>query len=172
MKKWIGALCSALAGVLSLVFLSLPVFTVDMGTLGSEKTSGWKMLTDKTVGEADITAVTWYRIFAWILVVLAIVLIVMAVLQILANLNVIKMPAILTTINNFALLALVVVSILALVANYGIRSEQIDMVTDAFGKEAGKEAAKAYGVGASLWVVTVVNAIAAVCANVFAKKAD
>ena len=103
MKKWIGAICSALAGVLSLVFLSLPAFVMDMGVLGEEKFSGWKLLTDKDLGKADMTAVTWYRIFAWILVVLAIVLIVLAVLQILANLNVIKMPEILTTINNYAL---------------------------------------------------------------------
>ena len=29
MKKWIGALCSALAGVLSLVFLAIPAFSIE-----------------------------------------------------------------------------------------------------------------------------------------------
>lgn len=168
MKKWIGALCSGLAGILSLVFLAIPAFTMDMG-VAEEKYSGWKLLTDKAIGEADLTAVTWYRIFVWILVVLAVILIVLAVLQVLANLNVVKMPAILSKINAYALIALALVSILALVANFGIRSEQIDIIKDAFGKEAAKEAGEVYKVGASLWVVAIVNLIAAVMGKVFGK---
>jgi len=168
MKKWIGALCSALAGVLSLVFLAMPALSFK--AFGeTETTSGWKLLTDADVAEAGYKAVTWYRIFAWILVVLAVVLIVMAVLQILANLNVIKMPAILNTIGKFALIGLVVVSILALVANFGIRAEMIDEM-------GGKKVLEAIGVklavGASLWVVAIVNLIAAVCGKLFAKNED
>lgn len=171
MKKWIGALCSGLAGVLTLVFLSIPAFVMDMG-VGKEKYSGWNILTDKQWKEADLTAVTWYRIFVWILVVLAVVLIVLAVLQILANLNVVKMPAILSKVNAYALIALAIVSILALVANFGIRSEQIDAVKDMFGKEAAKEAKEVYSIGASLWVVAIVNLIAAVMGKVFGKAED
>ena len=43
MKKWIGALCSALAGALSLVFLAIPAFKVDY-TYATESFSGWKLL--------------------------------------------------------------------------------------------------------------------------------
>lgn len=162
MKKWIGALCSALAGALTLVFLALPgIVTKVLGT--TENVSGWRMLTE---GKADMTATTWYRIFAWIMVVLAIVLIVLAVLQILANLNIIKMPEILAKVNNFALIALVLVSILALVANFGIRAEMID---DAGGKDVLKLLDASVSVGASLWLVSIVNLVAAACANVFAK---
>ena len=169
MKKWIGALCSALAGVLSLVFLAIPAFVFGSGS-SKESYSGWEVLTDSDWGKANMTAVTWYRVFVWIVVVLAIVLIVLAVLQILANLNVIKMPAILTTINKVALIALVVVSILALVATFGIRSEFIDPAKDAGLKgDALKKYKEMYNVGASLWVVSIVNLVTAVCANLFAK---
>lgn len=172
MKKWIGALCSGLAGVLSLVFLAIPAFSFDMGLGGKESYSGWKLLTDSDIAKADYTAVSWYRIFAWILVVLAIVLIVVAVLQILANLNVVKMPAIVDTIAKFALIALVVVSILALIANFGIRSEMLDELKEMGApKEYIKEYGKALSIGASLWIVAGVNLVAAVCANLFAKKA-
>ena len=171
MKKWIGALCSALAGALSLVFLCIPALTFEM--MGEKESySGWKLLTDEAIGKSEYTAVTWYRIFAWILVVLAIVLIVIALLQVLANLNVIKMPAIIDTIGKYALIALAVVAILTLVANIGIRAEMIGEYEKLGAPEAIiKEYKKALSVGASLWVVAGINLVAAVCANLFAKKA-
>ena len=170
MKKFLGAIISGLAGVLSLVFLSLPAFVVDGGALGKENVSGWKILTDEAWGKADMTAVTWYRIFAWILVVLAIILIVVAVLQLLSALGVIKMPAMVSTIGAYALIALVVVSILALIANFGIRNEMIDAYKDVFGKELAKEYGKTLSVGAALWIVSIVNLIAAVCGKMFKSK--
>ena len=177
MKKWIGALCSALAGVLSLVFLAIPAFKVDY-TYATESFSGWKLLnTDffndiaKAANKDTLTALTWYRVFAWAIVVLAIVLILVAVLQILANLNVIKMPAIIDTVGKFALIALVVASVCALAANFGIRNEVFDVAEDLIGKDGAKELIKHYTVGASLWVVAGINLVAAVCANLFAKKA-
>ena len=177
MKKWIGALCSALAGALSLVFLCIPAFVVDF-SYAPEKYSGWKLLNTKdfneiaeVAGKETLTALTWYRVFAWILVVLAIVLIVIALLQVLANLNVIKMPAIIDTVAKYALIALAVVAILALVANFGIRSEILDVAKDVVGEDGAKEMAKYYKIGASLWVVAGINLVAAVCANLFAKKA-
>ena len=173
MKKFLGAIVSGLAGVLSLVFLAIPAFVFDGGALGKEKVSGWKILTDKAWGEADMTAVTWYRIFAWIMVVLAIVLIVVAVVQLLSALNVIKVPAIVDTVAKYALIALAVVSILALIANFGIRSEMIDPAKDAGLKgDALKAYEDRYKVGASLWIVAIVNTIAAVCGNLFGKAKD
>lgn len=177
MKKWIGALCSAVAGALSLVFLSIPAFAVEM--MGEKESySGWKLLnTDdfemfaKLANKDSLTALTWYRVFAWILVVLAIVLMVVAVLQILANLNIIKMPAIINTVGKFALIALVVVSVCALAANFGIRSEVLDICEDLAGAEYAKELGKFFKVGASLWIVAGINLVAAVCANLFAKEA-
>ena len=169
MKKWIGALCSGLAGALTLIFLALPGLAYKINFLGfkeSDTTSGWKMLTE---GKSDMTALTWYRIFAWIVVVLAIVLIVLAVLQVLANLNVIKMPEILAKVNNFALIALVLVSILALIANFGIRAE---MIKEMGGKDVLESIGTSVSVGASLWLVSIVNLVAVVCANVFAKAKD
>ena len=155
--------------MLSLVFLSLPILSMDYGIGDKENVSGWKVLTDKAWGEADMTAVTWYRIFAWILVVLAIVLIVVAVLQLLSALNVVKVPAIISTIGAYALIALAVVSILTLIANFGIRGELIDQAAK-FGDAAEKAAKEAYSVGAGLWVVAIVNVIAAVCGKVFKAK--
>lgn len=168
MKKWIGALCSGLAGVLTLVFLSIPALTADLGK--EFKYSGWKLLTDSDLGKADFTAVTWYRIFAWILVVLAVVMIVVAVLQVLANLNIVKMPAILNTVANYALIGLVVVSVLALVANFGIRADWINLFKEpGMPKEVVKEIKEAFSVGAALWIVSIVNLVVAACANVFAR---
>ncbi|MBQ7798201.1 MAG: hypothetical protein IJ371_03675 [Clostridia bacterium] len=168
MKKFLGAIVSGLAGVLSLVFLAMPAFKAK----GAGSESGWDLLTDKAIGESDMTAVTWYRIFAWILVVLAIVLIIVAVLQLLSALNVIKLPAIVNTIAKYALIALAVVSVLALVANFGIRSESIDNFKEYFGKAAAKEYGKNLSVGASLWIVSIVNIVAAVCSKVFVKAED
>ena len=168
MKKWIGALCSGLAGVLSLVFLAIPAISTEVYGV-KENYSGWKLLTDDLVGKWEYTAVTWYRIFAWVLVVLAVVLIVMAVLQVLANLNIIKMPAILNTINKYALIAIALVAVLTLIANFGIRAEMIDEVG---GKKILEVMKASVSVGASLWLVAIVNLVAGVCANVFdrAKK--
>ena len=169
MKKFLGAIVSGLAGVLSLVFLSLPAFIIDRDILGESNTSGWKMLTE---GESKLTALTWYRVFAWVLVVLAVVLIVVAIIQLLSAFNIIKVPAIVDTCAKYALIALAVVSVLALVANFGIRSEFIDPFKDAGLKgDALKAYEDMYKVGASLWVVSIVNIVAAVCGNLFAKKA-
>ena len=170
MKKFLGAIISGLAGVLSLVFLALPVLSVDFGIGDAETVSGWKVLTDEAWGKADMTAVTWYRILAWILVVLAIVLVVVAVIQLLSSLNIIKVPAIVGKVGNYALITLAVVSILALIANFGIRAELINQAEKFGGEIAKKAASEAYSVGAALWIVAIVNAIAAVCGNLFKAK--
>ncbi|MFQ6723717.1 MAG: hypothetical protein ACLRFE_00080 [Clostridia bacterium] len=178
MKKFLGAIVSGLAGVLSLVFLSIPAFTVDL-TISTEKYSGWKLLKTedfdviaKSTNKETLTALTWYRILTWILIVVAVVLIVLAVLQLLSALKVVKMPAIIDTAAKYALIVLAVVSILALIANIGIRSEIINTAKDLGLKDKALDAVKdMYAVGASLWIVAIVNAIAAVCGNLFAKKA-
>jgi len=169
MKKWIGALCSGLAGVLSLVFLAMPAFT--MKAFGAKESfSGWDILTKKEWAELDLTAVTWYRIFAWIMVVLAIVLIVVAILQVLANLGVIKMPAIVSTVAKYALIAIAVAAVLTLVANFGIRAEYIKEIVG--GKKVLEAAKGSISVGIALWFAAIVNVAAAVCGKLFAKNED
>lgn len=176
MKKFLGAIISGLAGVLSLVFLAIPAFTIDYGVI-NQKYSGWDLLTTKDIAndfklmnKDSVVALNWYRIFAWVIVVVAVILIVLAVLQLLSSLNIIKMPAIIDTIAKYALIALAVASILALIANFGLRAEHIDVYKDLGAKgEALKRIKKAYDVGASLWIVSIINLIAAACANVFAK---
>lgn len=166
MKKWIGTISSALAGILTMVFLAIPALTMKT-PLGSENYSGWDILTDKAFADIDFTSVTWYRIFAWIMVVLAIILIVMAVLQLFANLKVIKMPAILSTINSVALIAIAIFAILTLIANFGIRAEFIDMFG---GKEILELSNSKIVVNASLWLTAILNVITAVCGSLFAQK--
>ncbi len=166
MKKWIGALCSGLAGVLSLVFLALPAFALK-GYGFKESYSGYDLLTKKEWGEMDLTAVTWYRIFAWIMVVLAIVLIIVAILQVLANLNVIKMPEIISKVAKYALIAIAVSAVLVLVAGFGLRAEYIKEIVG--GKKVLEAAKGSVSVGIALWLAAVVNVVAAVCAKVFAK---
>ena len=111
-------------------------------------------------------------ILAWIIVVVAVVLIVLAVLQLLSALNIVKIPAIIDTVAKYALVALAVVSILALIANIGIRAEFIDYYEDNKAPAAIiKDLKESLKIGASLWIVAITNAIAAVCGNLFAKKA-
>lgn len=178
MKKFLGAIISGLAGVLSLVFLAIPAFTIDFG-LTTEKYSGWKLLktddiTDlaKSVKMDGVTALTWYRILTWIIVVVAIVLIIVAVLQLLSCLGIVKLPAIIDTVAKYALIALAVVSVLALIANFGIRAEFIDYYKDNKAPEALIKSLKEdLTVGTALWFVAITNVIAAVCGNLFTKKA-
>ena len=170
MKKWMGAICSAVASILTFIFLAIPAFTVKMSAMGmseKENASGYKILTDKDWGDIDFTAVTWYRIFAWILIVLAVVLLVLAVLQILSNLNVVKMPNIVETINFYALIAFAVVAILALISLFGIRAEYFDR----FGVTAkqAKELGLTISIGASLWIVSIVAVLSAVANAVLPK---
>jgi len=169
MKKFLGAIISALAGVLSLVFLVIPALSFKVAGETVEKYSGWKLLTDSDLGKADYTALTWYRIFAWVLVVLAIVMIVVAVLQLLSALNVVKLPAIVNTVAKYALIALAVVAVLTLVANFGLRAELVDEMG---GKKMLDLMKAKISVGASLWIVSIANILAAVCGNLFVKKAD
>ena len=176
MKKFLGAIISGLAGVLSLIFLAIPAFSIN--TIEDKSYSGWKLLNTKDFAEIakagdkeTLTALTWYRVFAWILVIIAIVLIVLAVLQVLSTLNIVKMPAIIDTVAKYALIALAVVSIGALIANMCIRSEILNIAEDIAGKTIAKEMGKYYKTGAALWVVAITNIAAAVCGNLFVKKA-
>lgn len=170
MKKWIGAICSAVASVLTFIFLAIPAWVVKFNVLGmstTDKYSGYKLLTDKEIGESDFTAVTWYRIFAWILIVLAVILLVLAVLQILANLNVVKMPEVVGKVNAYTLIAFAVVAILALVALFGIRAEYFNEL-HVTAKEA-KEAGLTIAVSAGLWLTSIVAVVAAVVNAVLPK---
>lgn len=171
MKKWIGAICSGLAGVLTLIFLAMPAFVLDYGAFGKDKYSGYKLLSTKDFAEAD-TAIGWYRIFAWILIVLAVVMIVIAVLQILNNLNVVKMPAILDKVGMLGLVALAIVAVLTLLATFGIRWEFLDLAKDwGIKGDSLKEFKDRLVVGVSIWFVVIANIVTAVCANVFGRKA-
>lgn len=170
MKKWIGAICSAVASVLTFIFLAIPAFTIKATVLGvstSEDYSGYKLLTDKNLGDAGYTAITWYRIFAWVLIILAVVLLVLAVLQILANLKIVKMPEVVGKVNAYTLIVFAVVAILALIAVFGIRAECFDDM-HLTAKEA-KELGITISVAASLWLTSIVAVISAVVNGVLPK---
>ena len=176
MKKFLGAIVSGLAGVLSLIFLAIPAFSVEIAG-DATKYSGWKLLKTKdfveiakVANKETLTSLTWYRVFAWILIIIAIALIVLAVLQLLSTLNIVKMPAIIDVVAKYALIALAVVSIATLIANMCVRSEILSIAEDIAGKELAEEMGKYYKIGASLWVVAITNIAAAVCGNLFVKN--
>ena len=158
MKKFLGAIISGAVGVLTLIFLTMPAFEKE-SLLKTNKYSGWDLLTNKGVGKWEFTAVNWYRIFAWVLVVLAVILIVMAVIQLLSSLGIVKISKMFTKLTIWTLVAILVVSVLTLAANFGIRGEWIDVT----------RAKDAYGVGVSLWFVAITNLIGAVAGKVFVK---
>ena len=169
MRKWIGAICSILASALTLSFLRIRAFEINLGVIEQGKYSGWELLTNKKVSEWDFASVKWYRIFTWILIVLAILLIVLSILQILANLNVLKISIILTRIGKVSLIALVIISVFTLLANIGIRTEWIDFFKNPSSEALGK-IKEALEVGFSLWIISIVNLIIMFCCVIFAKN--
>lgn len=115
MKKYIGAFASALAGILTFVFLSLDGL-VSKTTAGSLSTSngisGWDILS--TEGSSP-EGIVLYKIAVIAMIVLASLLIISAVVIILKNAKVFKSKAKFNVINNILLALFALSTILAFV---------------------------------------------------------
>ena len=173
MKKYIGALCSGIASILTFVFLALPAWAMERvyaSVTFGESFSGYQLISGKA-GDVDLTeleigALSRYRIFAIILLVLAVILALYTIVMILANLKVIKLNAgLISLINNVLLIVITVVSVLALTAvlsiNGDIASELHTTVDDL------KKMYDTIGTQIGLWLVVAVNAIACATSWVF-----
>ena len=115
MKKYIGAISSALMGILTFVFLSLPTMSTEYSAFGltsdPQNLSGWDLL--KKSWEVD--GFTLYKVFTIIAIVVACLLIISAVIMILRNLKVLKFKFSMNLINNILLILFLVCAIVAFV---------------------------------------------------------
>lgn len=167
MKKFIGTIASFVASVLTFVFLAIPAFVIDLGLLGKTNYSGYQLLTDKDLGSADYTSLIAYRVITWILIVVAVLVAVYAVVQLLSSLKVIKVSKNFTKIGTLLLIALAIVSILALASNIGYRVEVLNDLS--IGGTITDELKERFTVGAGLWLVAIVNTIIALANCVVGK---
>lgn len=118
MKKYIGAFASALAGILTFVFLSLDGIFRKASAAGlstSSGTSGWDIIKDENGIYANADGYTLYKVAAIILLVLACLLIISAVVIILRNLKVFKSKVKFNALNNLLLVVNAICAILVFV---------------------------------------------------------
>ena len=177
MKKFIGAICSGVAGIVTLVMLCFDWF-VQKGIVAGEvvntaKASGWELIANKVTEEGHTYegafdafkgAYTLHRVFAIIMLVVAILLIVSAVVLLLKNLNVIKCKFNFSLVNN-VLLTVFAVAVLGALAGIGVM---------AIG--AAKEYADIPNVSVSIfpavcaWITLAVSVVACGCGWALARK--
>ena len=127
MKKFIGAICSALAGALSFVWLSLNWIstktTVSSIFGGSDVTkggyTGWDLISnnfgDIKERVAELNGYMLTRIFSIVVLVFAILAILMAVVLLLQSFKILKVKANLNVVNCVLLSLFVIVAIVAVV---------------------------------------------------------
>lgn len=148
MKKWFATISAGLSGLLTFVFLALPIIKKEEMT--EKKTiSALRFLFN---GELEnYVASMWLRIILWLIVLSALTLFVFAVVSAVENLKIVdKVPdwAHQTRIICFTLVA--VLSVLALVANIGLI------------KELTPAARQIYSSSYGLWVASIGNFVLAI----------
>lgn len=158
MKKYIGAICSALTGGLMFLFLSLSWITKQ--TIKSSAVSdtkgylnGYEMLKEQINNTQGDVAQGYmlYKVSAIIMIVVASLLLISAAVIILKNLKVFKTKINLVLINNVILLAAVVCAILCLVATNQITGQLFEAIIVGYGTK--------YVVGAGAWLPVAVSSV-------------
>lgn len=154
MKKFIGAIASAVTGVLAFIFLALPGLKYSMGS-ESETTSGYKLITEDLThdGLLSIDGYTLYKIFAIVSLIVAALLIVSAVIIVLQQVGVIKTELNFGFINAIILVVFAVVAIVTMIG--GI------VMANSLGKDIPSGFDVSYSVGIGLILMAVVGVIAA-----------
>ena len=182
MKKFIGAICSGVAGILTLVMLCFDWFvqkqTMAGELIGEAKATGWNLITNKitidgytleNAFEEFKGAYVLHRVFAIIMLIVAILLIVSAVVLLLKNLNVIKSKFNFNKVNNI-LLTVFAVAVLGALVGIGV------MAIGASKTVADDPAAVAMKVAVSIypavcaWVTLAVSFVACGCGWALARK--
>ena len=177
MKKFIGAICSAVAGILTFIMLCFDWFVQKnyfLGELvGERSATGWELISNKVKMDKYVVegafddfkgAYVLHRVFAIIMLVVAVLLIVSAIILFLKNLNVIKSKFNFNKVNNILLTVFAVVVLIAL-AGIGVM---------ALG--AAKEVADLDGYKISIfpavcaWIQLAVSVVACGCGWAFARK--
>lgn len=170
MKKWLGMVSTAVAGILTFVFLALAALSVKVsmtlaGTTTSEtETKTAYELIKESAEDVNAKGFGLYKAMTIIMIVVAVILVVWAIVMLLQNLNVLKLKFNLNLVNTIILVVFAVVAIIALIALFVMGG---DMSGDAVGVSV--KAAPAIGA----WLNTVVAVLACaggVTAMVMSKK--
>lgn len=158
MKKYIGAICSALTGGLMFLFLSLSWIskqTIKGGAVSETNgyLNGYEMLKEQITNmKGDVVqGYMLYRVSAIIMIVVASLLLLSAAVIILKNLKVFKTKINLVLINNVILLAAVVCAILCLVATNQINGQLFEVLVGGYGTQ--------YVVDVGAWLPVAVSAV-------------
>jgi len=182
MKKFIGAICSGVAGILTLVMLSFDWFvrkqTAAGELMGEAKATGWNLITNKVTVDGHTFenafeefkgAYVLHRVFAIIMLVVAILLIVSAVVLLLKNLNVIKCKFNFSRVNNI-LLTVLAVSVLGALVGIGVMAiGAAKTVADDPFAVAMKIAVSIYP-AVCAWITLAVSFVACGCGWALARK--
>ena len=170
MKKFVGAICSGAAGLLTFVWLCLPWLTqkITMGDLSEKVTfSGWNLITNRYEGqkagfETFKGAYTLHRVFAIIALIAACLLVAYAVVLLLKRLNVLKFNFKFNLVNNILLTVLAGAVLVAVVG--------VVVMAAAALKELGNPDYLSIYASVGAWLSLVVAAAACVCGWVLARK--
>lgn len=169
MKKFIGAICSGFAGVLTLVMMCFTWYTSNspilFGGHGELKFTGWQILADEGgyLAKTYESGYTLFKVFAIIAIVVAALLILMSIVLVLKNLKILKVKFNFNIINNvlltvLAVLAIVLPIILCVMANGYI---------DTFAKYNIVATA---GTTAAVWIQLAVSVLLCGCGWALARK--
>ena len=160
MKKFIGPICSFVAGIFTFIFLSIANFVVTVSYLGfsaSESSTAWDMIKES----ADVKGYGLFKVSTIFLIILACLLIVSGVILLLKNLGILKVKINFSIINNIILSAFAFFAVLALIGLF-IMGGEVSVA------EEGIKMTATAGVGA--WLNVILGAAACALAWIFARK--
>ena len=162
MKKYIGAISSALMGILTFVFLGLAWMSTKISAAGISTDPTSTSAYDLIKESSEVDGFTLYKVFTIIAIVVACLLIVSAVIMILRNLNVLKFKFSMNLINNILLILFLVCVVVAIIG-------LIMMCGEWSGSAFGVEQSTTPGIGA--WLTVAFAIVTTLVSLVFSKKA-
>ena len=162
MKKYIGAISSALMGILTFVFLGLAWMSTKISAAGISTDPASTSAYDLIKESNEVDGFTLYKVFTIIAIVVACLLIVSAIIMILRNLNILKFKFSMNLINNILLILFLVCVVVALIG-------LIMMCGEWSGSAFGVEQSTTPGIGA--WLTLAFAIVTTLVSLVFSKKA-
>lgn len=162
MRKYIGAVCSALMGILTFVFLGLNWMSTRTSAVGVTSDPVSINAYDLINESMEVDGFTLYKVFTIIAIVVACLLIVSAVIMILRNLNILKFKFSMNLINNILLILFLVCVVVGLIG-------LIMMCGEMSGTFLGLEQSTTPAIGA--WLTLAFAIVTTLVSLLFSKKA-
>lgn len=154
MKKWIGMICSFIAGACGFIFLCLDCWTqkatayvAGVSTTTTKSVNGWDLIKN----DSEINGLVLYKIFAIALLAVSVLLIISALVLLLRNLKVLKTTLNIDAINKILLLLFAICAIVMMIA-LGVMSKDVsvDNVQEIAGVKVGAKLSAYAGIGSWL----------------------